>query len=60
MSKRGVKQKQLNQIDRFLHTTTEPFDNWFWDGRKLEIVMKDRVIEEYQFTDLKEIIEDFG
>ena len=52
-------QKQLDLISRFLHFTTEPFDDWYWDGIELLIVLKRKIIERYSFEDLKSIIEDF-
>lgn len=48
-------QNFLDSIARFLHFTTEPFDNWEWDGSELLIILNNRVIERYTFADLKEI-----
>jgi hypothetical protein len=49
-------QKQLDLIDRFLHSTTEPYDDWFWDGEELQIIDNNVTIERYNKNDLKEII----
>jgi len=52
-------QKQLDLITRFLHFTTEPFDEWDWDGIELLIFLKRKIIERYSFEDLKNIFKDF-
>lgn len=52
-------QKQLDLIARFLHYTTEPFDDWFWDGEELLIIYKNKIIETYLYNDLKCFIKDF-
>lgn len=52
-------QTQGNLIDRYLHYTTEPFDDWYWDGEELTIMLENNVIEKYTYKDIKEIIEDF-
>ena len=49
------KEKQLNLIDRFLHITTEPFDDWDWDGREL-IVFNNENVENYSISDFKELL----
>lgn len=51
-----MEDKILNAISRFLHTTTEPFDDWFWDGKELQIVLNNKTIEKYSCADLKELI----
>ena len=52
-------QKYLDLIDRFLHTTTEPFDDWYWEGEELQIIYNGETIERYSKYDFKEIIEEF-
>lgn len=52
-------QRQLDLIARFLHFTTEPFDDWDWDGKELIIILNNKIIERYTFRDLKEIITNF-
>lgn len=52
-------QFQSELISRFLHTTTEPFDNWEWDGEELLIILNNKIIERYSFNDLITIIKDF-
>jgi hypothetical protein len=49
-------QTQHDLISRFLHTTTEPFDTWDWDGKELLIFLNNRIIERYTLNDLKSII----
>lgn len=53
-------QNQLDKISRFLHTTSEPFDNWFWDGNNLEILLNAEAIERYGIEDLSVFISDFS
>lgn len=50
---------QLDLISRFLHYTTEPFDNWDWDENELLIFLNNKIIERYSFYDLKSIIKGF-
>ena len=38
-------QNLLYLIARFLHLTTEPFDNWEWDVEELLIIFKSKIIE---------------
>jgi hypothetical protein len=52
-------QIQCDLISRFLHTTTEPFDNWDWDGNELLIFLRNKIIERYSLNDLKSIIKNF-
>jgi len=49
-------EEQTELISRFLHYTTEPFDEWNWDGQFLEIYLNDKMIEHYAYEDLKSII----
>lgn len=48
--------EQAELISRFLHCTTEPFDDWSWNGVCLEIYLKEKIIEQYLYKDLKKII----
>ena len=52
-------QEQLDSIERFLHYTTEPFDDWEWDGEELSIWLSDERIERYSFADVKGFIKGF-
>jgi len=52
-------QTPSDSISRFLHYTTEPFDDWDWDGEELIIILKNEIIERYTYNDLKEFIQDF-
>ncbi len=49
-------QTKLDKIRKFLPETTEPFDDWFYDGEELKIFLNDELIEVYSNKDLKEII----
>ena len=49
-------QEKLDRIRKFLSETTEPFDDWDYDGKELKIFLNDELIEEYSKRDLKEII----
>ena len=52
-------QTQSDLISRFLHYTTEPFDDWNWDGEELLIILNNVIIERYSYFNLKEAIKDF-
>lgn len=52
-------QKRLELIQSWLKTTSEPFDDWDWDGETLTIWLNDKLIEKYTNKDLKEVIRDF-
>lgn len=52
-------QTQCDLISRFLHTTTEPLNNWDWDGNELLIFLDNKIIERYTFYDIKSVIKDF-
>lgn len=52
-------QRKLDIIQSWLSDTTEPFDDWDYDGKELVLFLNKEVIERYSEEDLKEIIEDF-
>lgn len=52
-------QLQVDLIERFLHFTTEPFDDWEWDENELVIWLGDEPIERYLHKELKAIIKGF-
>ncbi|MEK7448928.1 MAG: hypothetical protein AAB019_05520 [Planctomycetota bacterium] len=54
-----ITQLQLDLITRFLHYTTEPFDDWNWDGKMLVIWLNDEPIERYLLSDVREFIKGF-
>lgn len=56
---REVSQQQLNEIDRYLSKTSEPFDDWEWDGEILIIFKDCKPIEFYSFLDLCQMIPNF-
>ncbi len=47
---------KLDKIRKFLSETTEPLDDWFYNGEELKIFLNDELIEVYSNKDLKEII----
>ena len=49
-------QTRLDKIRKFLSETTEPFDDWFYDGKELGIYLDGELIELYSNKDLKELI----
>lgn len=53
-----MNQRRIELIERFLHYTTEPFDDWEYDGKELRIYFNDN-IEIYKNTDLRTIIKGF-
>ena len=54
-----ITQLQLDSITRFLHNTTEPFDDWDWNGKILTIWLKDKPIERYLLADVRKFIKGF-
>jgi len=46
---------ELNKIQSWLKTTTEAFDDWDYDGKRLILVLDGEVIETYSRKDLEEI-----
>ena len=51
--------QELHLIDRWLHGTTEPFDDWDWNGRKLTLFLDHKPIEKYTRKTLAEAIPGF-
>lgn len=49
-------QEESNLVHRWLKTTTEEYDDWEWDGKKLSIFKDDKLIENYSRKDLAEFI----
>lgn len=52
-------QLQYDKIYSYFKTTTEPFDYLEWNGKVLEVVNKDIIIEKYLLKDLKNLIFNF-
>ncbi len=51
--------REYNLIERYFHLTTEPYDDFYWDGETLLVFFNNKIIERYTKKDLKEIIEGF-
>lgn len=49
-------QHQYDLIYSFFKTTTESFDELYWNGLTLQVIQNNITIEEYSFLDLKDII----
>lgn len=49
-------QRKLDLIQYWLADTTEPFDDWDYDGEELVIFFNEEVIERYNNLDIEEII----
>lgn len=47
---------QCDLIYSFFKTTTEPFDDLKWDGKILNVWLNEKIIERYNYKDLKELI----
>lgn len=50
-------QNRLDKTQFFLARTTEPFDDWEYDGEELKIFLNDELMEVYNNKDLKDIIQ---
>jgi len=56
-SKRHIElQNRIDKIQFFLSRTTEPFDDWDYDGDHLKIFLHNELTETYSNRDLSEII----
>ncbi len=54
-----TEQKKLNLIRKWLSDTTEPFDEWDFDGKELILLLKHQIIERYSKEDIKNFIKGF-
>jgi hypothetical protein len=52
-------QRQADRIQYYLSRTTEPYDDWDWDGDELVVWLDNEPIERYQRADLSQIIKGF-
>ena len=39
--------EEVHLIDLWLHATTEPFDDWDWDGHELTLFLNKEPIEKF-------------
>ncbi len=46
-------------IRSWLKDTTEPFDDWDWDGHELTLFLNGQAIEKYTRETLAEVIQGF-
>jgi hypothetical protein len=49
-------QRDYDLIHRWFKTTTEPYDKLDWDGTTLHVLLRDKVVEQYTYSDLKRFI----
>ncbi len=56
---KDVTENQINAIERYLHFTTEPLNDWDWNGEELLIFLNNKIIEKYIYDNLCEMIPDF-
>ncbi len=50
---------ELHLIERWLHGSSEPFDDWDWDGRELTLFLHNEAIEKYTRATLAGVIPGF-
>jgi len=55
MTEQRQEQAKLDLIQYWLSRTTEEFDEWYYDGKELVIILKEKVLERYD----NEAINDF-
>ena len=58
--KQKREQDKLDKIQFFLARTTEPFDDWDYDGDLLKIFFGSELIECYKRSDLEKVIQKFN
>jgi hypothetical protein len=49
-------QEQYDIFYSFFKSTTEPFDEFQWDGSSLNVILNEKIIEKFSYSDLKELI----
>lgn len=49
-------QRKLDLIQYWLADTTEPFDDWDYNGDELVIILNEEVIERYNNLDVEKFI----
>jgi hypothetical protein len=47
-------------IERWLHGSSEPFDDWDWDGRELTLFLHNEPIEKYTRETLAQTLQGFS
>jgi len=53
-------QNELDKIQFWLSRTTEPFDDWEWDGNTLVVWLNGKPIERYSQNDVAQLTEGFS
>ena len=53
------KQRELDIIQSWLSDTTEPFDDWDFNGEELLILLKGNIIERYTKEEMVNFIKGF-
>ena len=48
-----ILQSQYNNLHSYFKTTCEPFDFLEWDGKTLNVWNRNKIIETYNYRDLK-------
>lgn len=51
-------QEKLDLIQYWLSQTTEEFDDWYYDGEELIIILRGKIIERYDNESLKIILQE--
>lgn len=54
-----VEQRKLDLVQKWLAETTEPFDDWDYDGEELIILFEGKIIERYTNVEMINFIKDF-
>ena len=50
---------EIDLIEDWLHASSEPFDDWDWDGEELTLFLHGAPIEKYPREILAEVIQGF-
>ena len=58
MSDEIQEQSRLDEIQYWVSRTTEDFDEWYYDGEELIIILRGKVIERYDNESLKIILQE--
>lgn len=52
-------QCEIDLVQSWLSDTTEPFDDWDYDGDDLAIILNSEIVEKYSREDIITFIKDF-
>ena len=55
MKENIILQEEYDKIYSFFKQTTDPFDELDWDGKELNVLLDNEIIETYSKDDIKDL-----